>query len=61
MASKLTNVQRNSKACCSLLNRVLNNRKTPLIPPFCHENKFCDRFKEKAELFDAFLQTNDPY
>ena len=33
VASKLTNVQRNSKTYWSLLNRFLNNKKIPLIPP----------------------------
>ena len=32
MASKLANVQRNSKTYWSLLNRFLNNKKIPLIP-----------------------------
>ena len=55
MASKLTNVQRNSKIYWSLLNRFLNNRKTPLIPPLFHEIKFVTDFKEKAEFFNAFF------
>ena len=55
VASKLTNVQRNSKTYWSLLNRFLNNKKMPLIPPFFHENKFVTDFKEKAELFNAFF------
>ena len=49
MASKLTNVQRNSKTYWFLLNRFLNNKKIPLIPPLFHENKFVTDFKEKAE------------
>ena len=53
VASKLTNVQRNSKTYWSLLNRFLNNKKIPLIPPLFHENKFVTDFKEKAELFNA--------
>ena len=55
VASKLTNVQRNSKTYWSLLNRFLNNKKIPLIPPLFHENKFVTDFKEKAELFNAFF------
>ena len=55
MASKLTNVQRNSKTYCSLLNRFLNNKKIPLIPSLFHENKFVTDFKEKAELFNSFF------
>ena len=55
MVSKLTNVQRNSKTYWSLLNRFLNNKKIPLIPPLFHENKFVIDFKEKAELFNSFF------
>ena len=55
IASKLTNVQRNSKTYWSLLNRYLNNKKIPLIPPLFHENKFVTDFKEKAELFNSFF------
>ena len=55
MASKLTNAQINSKTYWSLLNRFLNNKKIPLIPPLFHENKFLTDFKEKAELFNAFF------
>ena len=55
VASKLTNVQRNSKTYWSLLNRFLNNKKISLIPPFFHENKFVTDFKEKAERFNALF------
>ena len=55
MASKLTNVQRNSKTYWSLLNSFLNNKKIPLIPTLFHENKFVTDFKEKAELFNSFF------
>ena len=55
VASKLANVQRNSKTYWSLLNRFLNNKKIPLIPPLFHENKFVTDYKEKAELFNAFF------
>ena len=36
------------------LNFFLNNRKTPVIPPLFHSNKFVSDFKEKAELFISF-------
>ena len=55
VASKLTNVQRNSKTYWSLLNRFLNNRKIPLIPPLFHENIFVKDFEEKVELFITFF------
>ena len=41
-------------------NRFLNNKKIPLIPSLFHENKSVTDFKEKAELFNAFLQNNTP-
>ena len=55
VASKLTNVQRNSTTYWSLLNRFLNNKKIPLIPPLFHENKFVTDFLKKAELFNALF------
>ena len=55
VASKLTNVQRNSKTYSSLSNCFLNNKKIPLITPLFHENKFMTDFKEKTELFNAFI------
>ena len=55
VASKLTNVQRNSKTYWSLSNCFLNNKKIPLITPLFHENKFMTDFKEKTELFNAFI------
>ena len=50
---KLSNVSENCKAYWSLLTRLLNNKKIPLIPPLFHENKFLTDFKEKAELFNC--------
>ena len=55
MATKLTNVQRISKTYWSLLNRILNNKKIPLIPPLFHKNKFLTNSKEKAKLFNALF------
>ena len=53
MTKKLTNASKNCKAYWSLLRRLLNNKKIPLIPPLFHENKFVTDFKEKAELFNS--------
>ena len=55
MASKLNNVLRNSKTFWFLLNRFLNNKKIPLIPPLFHEKRFVTDFKERAELFNSFF------
>ena len=57
MTKKLTNVSKNCKAYWSLLRRLLNNKKIPLIPPLFHENKFVTDFKEKAELFNSHFVT----
>ena len=56
VASKLTNVQRNSKTYWAILNRFLNNEKMPLIPPLFNENKFVTDFNKKAELFCIFCK-----
>ena len=56
VASKLTNVQRNSKTYWAILNRFLNNEKIPLIPPLFNENKFVTDFNEKAKLFCIFCK-----
>ena len=53
MTKKLTNVSKNCKAYWSLLRRLLDNKKIPLIPPLFHENKFVMDFKEKVELFNS--------
>ena len=51
----MTNVQRNSKTCWSLLNGFLKSKRILLIPPFFHGNKFVTDFKEKFELFNTFF------
>ena len=55
MTTKPTNVQIISKTYWSLLNRFLNNKKIPLIPPLFHKNKFVTNSKEKAKLFNALF------
>ena len=34
---------------------VLNNKKTPTIPPLFYENRLVTDFKKKAELFNSFF------
>ena len=46
MATKLINVQRNPRDRY-LLNRILNNKKMPLIPPLFRENKLMEILKKK--------------
>ena len=55
IANRLNNTQKSSKIYCSLLKIFLNNKKTPLIPPLFHENRFITDFKVKAELFNSFF------
>ena len=48
MTNKLNNLQRNSKACWSLLKYFLNNKKIPLMPPLFYENIFLTNFLENV-------------
>ena len=57
MTKNLTNVSKNCKAYWSLLRRLLNNKKMPLIPALFYENKFVMDFKEKKELFNSHFAT----
>ena len=34
---------------------LLNNKKTPIVPPLFYENRFVADFKKKAELFNSFF------
>ena len=61
LASKLANPATSSKTYWSILKIFLNNKKIPCISPLFYENKFITNFKEKAELFNTFLQTNALY
>ena len=60
MTKKVTNVSKNFAAYWSLLRRLLNNKKIPLIPHLFHENKFVTDFKEKAALFNSHFVTQCP-
>ena len=57
MTKKVTNVSKTFAAYWSLLRRLLNNKKIPLIPHLFHENKFVTDFKEKAALFNSHFVT----
>ena len=39
----------------SILKTILNNKKTPCIPPICHNNNYITDFKEKAQIFNNFF------
>ena len=45
---KLNTIQKITKAYWALLRIVLNNRKTPIIPPLFHNNKFVNDLKDKS-------------
>ena len=51
LTSKLTTIQKSTKAYWALLNFVLNNRKIPVILQLFHNNKFVTDFKEKVDIF----------
>ena len=52
---KLMDPTTSAKTYWSILERCLNDRKIPCIPPLFHDNKFITDFKEKAELLDSFF------
>ena len=52
---KLTHIQKNFKANWTLLERFLNDKKIPIIPPLLHGNEYVTDFKKKAELFISFF------
>ena len=55
MSSTLTDPLTSPKRYWSILNALFNNKKSPCMPPYFHENKFFTDFKEKAELFNHFF------
>ena len=55
LTQKLNIIQKGAIAYWALLKIFLNNRKTPVIPPLFHNNKFVTNFKQKAELFNSFF------
>ena len=52
---KLTQYTKNTKVYRTLLKRFFNNKKIPLIPPVFPWKWVCNRFQEKAELFNSFF------
>ena len=55
LTQKLNIIQKSTKAYWALSKICLNNRKTLVIPPLFHNNKFVTDFKGKAELFNSFF------
>ena len=54
LSSKLDNPDTAPKTYWSIINRFLNNKKIPIIPPVLFEGKLISDFKKKAELFNHF-------
>ena len=55
VSQKLSSISASSKYYRSLLKRILNDKKIPVIPPLFHNNKFLSNFKEKSELFNELF------
>ena len=52
LSSKLDNPATAPKTYWSIINRLLNNKKIPIIPPVLFEGKLISNFEKKAELFN---------
>ena len=48
----LSSISASSKCYWSLQKRMLNDKKTPVIPPLFHNNNFISNLKEKSEVFN---------
>ena len=55
ISKKFMDPMTNSKTYWSILKSLLNNKKTPCIPPLFNQNKYVTDFKKKAELFNCFF------
>ena len=58
LSKKLADPMTSPKSYWSILKTFLNNKKIPCIPRSLHNDKFITIFKEKADIFNAFLQNN---
>ena len=52
LSSKLGNPDAAPKTYWSIVNRFLNNKKTPIIPPVFFEGKLISDFEKKAEFYN---------
>ena len=55
LSSKLDNPDTAPKTYWSIVNRFLNNKKIPIIPPVLFEGKLISDFEKKAELFNNYF------
>ena len=62
LGNKLNNPQTGSKFYWSILNKFLQNKKIPLIPPILSNGTFITNLHEKIDLFNTiFLLINVLY
>ena len=52
VCQKLSSISASSTSYCSLQERMLNDKKIPVIPPLFHNNNFTSNLKEKSEVFN---------
>ena len=55
MSQKLIDPSTEPKTYWKIINRFVNNKKTPIIPPLLVSNKIVSNFSEKANLFNKFF------
>ena len=61
LSMKLSNSEASSKVHWSISESFVNDKKIPTIPPLYHNGNFITDFRQKAELFNPFLQNNVLY
>ena len=60
LSQKLIDPSTEPKTYWKIINRFVNNKKTPIIPPLLVNNKIISNFSEKANLFKKFLLLSAP-
>ena len=55
LTSKLSDIDKSSKAYWSILKSFLIGKKIPCIPPLFENNEYITDFKKKAELLSSFF------
>ena len=55
LTSKLSDIDKSSKAYWSILKSFLIGKKNPCIPPLFENNEYIADFKKNAELFNSFF------
>ena len=55
LSQKLSDPSTESKTYWKIINRFVNNKKTPMIPPLLVHDKIISNFSEKANLFNKFF------